>query len=216
MGEASGTEYADHEVQVIHGRAQTFPLDNDEEIDEVLEFEPVSDRGLDSDELAELVAFYRTVTIQLQNEQSTTQTQIGQGQLEYGLGINLSESEFAEQSGEAHGGQRLDDVDGVLVKNNYAEPGVLDSINDLEANSGAAPATDSTISVGPNGGEFTRFMNFPRNFGSGPYVDRTDDLTMHIEAANKNFNGDVQVFVSVILYWDVKEMPEGRASFARP
>lgn len=215
-GHDGAEEYADHEVQVIHGRIGTDGVGVDGEVDEVLEYEPVSDRGLDSDELAELVAMYRSVTLVVTDEQADTQTEVGQALLEYGLGINLSEQEFAEQSGPQQGGTELNVDTGQVAVNNYAEPGVLDTINEVSVRAGAAPTTDQDIDTGGNGQEFARFMNFADAFGSGPYVDRTDDITAHFEVGHDNLSGSTAAYFSTILYWSVEEMPEGRASFARP
>jgi len=218
MGDGSkADEYADYEVQVIHGRINTDGVGPDGSVDEVIEYEPVSDRGIDSDELAELVAMYRDVTLVINDEDNNDQNQIGQALMEFGLGINLSESEFAEQSGPQHGATEVDTTsDGSVFQNNYSEPGVLDHVNEVSQRAAHENSTSQNKSIGGNGLRFERFMNFSDNFHTGPFVDRTDDITAHFEVGHDNLVSRAAAYFSVVLYWNVEEMPEGRASFSRP
>lgn len=219
---AGGTEheeYADHEVQVIYSRAVAGGgTGANANIDHFPQYEPVSDRGLDSDELAELVGMKRVASVYIQAEDAQSQTELGRTTMEVGLGINLSENEFAEQSAAGAGGQKDPDYDGVglVAVNNYAEPGVLDSITPTSISAGAEPSTADTITAGSAGQTLERETYFADALGSGPFVDRTDDLVIHIENEKENLTAAAIVEVAYILYWRVHEMPEGRASFARP
>lgn len=221
--DSGGTEYADHEVQVIYGQKtiQEGSGNANADIDTVEQYEPVSDRGLDSDELAELVGFHRTVSVYATREEEATTTEPGDVLAEIGLGVNLSEQEFAEQSGAQQNGTVVEDFDeGTIgqqnVVNNYSEPGVVDTMAPITIAPSAAPTTDQDISVGGPNVERSRTMFFSEKLGTGPFVDRTDDLTLHSEVQTINANCRAVVEVIYVLYWSVEEMPEGRASFSRP
>lgn len=226
MGD-SGEEYADHEVQVVYTQNQATGTSSnpDQEQDEVIEFEPVSDRGLDSDELAELVGFYRQVAVIAANEADNAQSFVASLTGEVGMGINLSLGEFAEQSnstGPGNGERVREFSNGYIDKNNYSEPGVLDSVRLSPTNGFIAGDGDPLLGSGAGAGgggsnvQADREMFFPDKLGSGPFVDRTDDITVHTECEFADFVGTLNVEVAYILYWRVHEMPEGRASFARP
>jgi len=221
-------EYADYEVQVVYFQITLLPVDPDGQasvdVDRVFEYEPVSDRGLDSDELAELVGWRRSFNIRTSGEADAEQEFNGNAFGEVGLGINLSIQEFAEQSNANNGGTRIDFDDsqiGVLAGsvNNYAEPGVLDSTTVQITSGFQATDVDNVGYAGGagSGSQTTEDSMFYRDkLGSGPYVDRTDDITIHGEAAKQDIAGEVVLEGHYLLYWDVQEMPEGRASFARP
>lgn len=211
---AGGAEYADHEVQVIFGKVVQENVDGGEN-DTVIQFEPVSDRGLDSDELAELVGWRRNITAKIVQEDEASQTFVGDGQIEVGLGINLTEGEFAEQSGRNFGAREIQaTADQTIVANNYSEPGVLDT----HASSPTTGFISGTEGAGGSGTNVTDTESqfYPDYLGSGPYVDRTDDITLHLEAQSVSVVGRIILEAHYILYWNVEEMPEGRASFARP
>jgi len=218
-------EYADHEVQVIYfqGTTEDVPNGEDAGFDEVIEYEPVSERGLDSDELAELVGFRGHFNLRHGLRDDGTQVnRPNEFFAEVGLGINLSLQEFAEQSNQNNGGERiLTTPESSLDKDNYAEPGVLDS---WSGSSNAQFYDDQLVDTAAalGGGsaaqpQHEREMFFPDKLGSGPYVDRTDDITVHAEMNAGNIQGTQAIIEgSYIMYWNVQEMPEGRASFARP
>ncbi len=215
MGDSSGVEYADHDVQVLYFRAQNESGETGQ-VDEVLQYDPVSERGLDNDELAELVGFRRTLTIYVEDEIDGPQSQPGNVIGEFGFGINLTEQEFAEQGGQLAPNEDVDN--GTVEQFNRSEPGVIDSLAPFVIRPGLAPAADATVSAGGNSQNLSRTFFFPERLGSGPYIDSTDDLTLHVEAQKDNIVDAAQISVegSMVLYWNVEEMPEGRASFSRP
>jgi len=215
-------EYADYFTQTI---TPQVIIDAGSSADIIESTEPVSQRGIDSDEIAELVAMSRVFHLQAEDTQDVSAPGTLKGEVD--LGINLSEGEFATQAGANNPTTEVNDPDqvggnfqpenGDLFRYaNYEEPGVLDS---CFGSIGSGFDDAATGKGGGTGGAatFERFINFRQNFGSGPYVDRTDDLTFHIEISLDNFdNGKGTVQAIYVLYWDVEQMPEGRASFARP
>jgi len=222
-------EYADHEVQVL-GKKVNVSSDLGEGFDEtqnvnegetIFEFQPVSDRGLDSDELAELVGFYRVVKTRIQGAGANDVN--SEANAEGSLGINLgfgdlpnrtvTNGEDVTDSSELSG----DEIIGRVGALNLNEPGVLDTW----AQSTNVGFSDPASGVGGSSQNSTpneRQMFFPDTLGSGPYVDRTDDMTLQLELEIADFTIDVayEIEVTYILYWEIHEMPEGRASFARP
>lgn len=218
--ESSGREYADHEVQVLKMRGDP-DIGADNSIDILHQTTPVSPRGIDSDELAELVAMRRWFNVKSFGEQDATQTEPGSVTVEADLGANLSPQELATRT--TDGGtdvvaesQVINDQDtGSLIFGNYNEPGLFDSFS-ADATAGFNEIGDGTGGPGSGSRNEERFINFADEFGSGPYMDRTDDLSVHVEVSSLNAANDVEAEVYYTLYWNVQEMPEGRASFARP
>jgi hypothetical protein len=218
-------EYADHEVQVItnqliaDGTGADQPAESAAFLDQL---EPVSNRGLDSDELAELVAIYRHDFIDIDRQQLEDQTELGELTGESAIGINLSQEEVPLQANvnNATSSDRriIENDNNIAIVNrgaNYSEPGTLDYAKQgLMAAVGDDVEGEVAPGVGANDTE--RFINFRDEFGSGPYVDRTDDITVFGELGLTNVTAIATLETTYTLYWQVEEMPQGRASFARP
>jgi len=212
-------EYADHEVQIV-GMRFNVPTDSGPNAigKGVDQKEPVSQRGLDSDELAELVAMYRSANLVIDSEDEGSQTFVGSAEVESNLGINLSgPSEFPTDlfTNSSTSENLPDDGDASAFTFNENDPGVLD-YHAMHAEPGFISGTEGAGGPGQETGPSERFINFRDNFGSGPYLDRTDDLTVASEIETIEVTGNVKYEVIYTLYWNVEEMPEGRASFARP
>lgn len=224
--DSGGTEYADHEVQVItnqisfNGTSDT----SSEQIEVLDQLDPVSNRGIDSDELAELVFMRRHAMLYI--DAAANQSQVGELFAEHSFGINLGSTELppnANNNNSTAAPRNVNEdntnIDSSTAQSrgaNYSEPGILDF------GSLACMAGYENAATGGAGGGATNAMaknteiNFSENFGSGPYIDRTDDLTVFAELNAENLVSDVSLETTYVLYWSVEEMPEGRASFARP
>ncbi len=224
MGNSSGVEYADHEVQILSCRldARGFDQNNTvENVENLRLFEPVYAGGLDSDELAELVAMYRVVQVEGDRPEGllNDQDQAPAIRAESDIGINLnSDSEIPSQIATnaptaVEDPADEDDVDSVVQSASINEPGALDTTA-----VSASPAFRSATGSGTGNTAMTteRFINFDEKFGSGPYVDRTDDISVFQEVNTIDNGSNVELNSIYYLYWSVEEMPEGRASFARP
>lgn len=218
--ESQTEEYADYHVQNIGFK---LVMTGDESADYIHNTEAVSDRGIDSDELAELVAMYRSVNVKVFAEQEGGQAEPGSIRAEGAMGINLGPDELPTRT--SAGGEDVtndpatvpinDQTGGKLFLTNYEEPGVLD-VHRTTSKLGFEGAGGGGGGNVPGLSE--RFINFRDNFGTGPFLDRTDDLSLQLEITEKNAapEVDMEVEVSYFLYWDIHEQPEGRASFARP
>lgn len=222
-------EYADYFCQVVYAQNNVpgAGQGNTAESDQILEYEPISDRGIDSDELAELLGFRSVHTLQATNFPDTDAIGPNTVYGEAELGINLSNDEFPSQSNANNGGTRVIDEAGdgtgvVVDVSNYEEPGVLDTVSLGTSSSfydDQLLDASASLGGGSDGVEEARSQFFFRDhLGTGPFVDRTDDLTLHHEAASVSIpeSQDTVLESAYIMYWDVHEMPEGRASFARP
>lgn len=201
--ESSGVEYADHDVQALSFQITTPGSAQDNEF--ILTTEPVQERGIDNDELAELVAMYRTVRLTPSDEQTASNVTAQGISGEANFGINNDQKSEQLTDLPANNTLILEDgpVDGFGAIGGSTDPGILD---------GVGLAGFETSSSGPTA---ERFMNFKHELGSGPYVDRTDDLVFAGEV-NSRTEDNLILEYSVILYWNTTEMPEGRPSFARP
>jgi len=219
--DGGGVEYADHEFQVITNQLQigaTAGEDNEAEILDLLD--PVSSRGIDNDELAELVTMYRTFDM-VDLTADATQTEIGHVEAEAGIGINLGQNEHPTQAagtGPTNEERNLVVDSPNVTQNqgsNYSEPGALDATSGY-IDVGFNEVADGTGGPGSGGVVNERFIDFRDVYGSGPYVDATDDISVNLELECFNYNGTATVESTYILAWNISEMPEGRASFARP
>jgi hypothetical protein len=226
---AGDVEYADHEVQVLGKKINVSddlgdgltPLAGSQEGETIIEFNPVSDRGIDSDELAELVGFYRLVKTRIQGAGSNATN--SEANCEGVLGINLTFGDLPNRvvtNGTVVNDSpdlQVDQILGRIGAINLDEPGVIDMFAQ-GANVGFGTSPDNAGGASQITSPSERTFFYGDKLGSGPYVDQTDEMTLALEIELADFTADVDVEVEVnyILYWNVHEMPEGRASFARP
>jgi len=194
-------EYSDHEVQAIGINAQSEESGNTVA---TFDIEPVSQRGIDSDELAELVGFYRYASLVPQGT-STNSGNAFNGDLSFGINTIDESEQFADAStrAEIENVPRDDGGAGEIRIGEIDDPGVLDgtSVNLRNGTSGI-PTTERTV-------------NFHEMLGTGPFVDRTDELAFTVELGAAD-NDTVRLEAGYILYWNVHEMEGGRSAFARP
>lgn len=207
-------EYSDHYVQNISGSVDTGV----ESSDYLYDLEPVSRRGIDSDELAELVAMRRFYRVEAFDANEGTPGSPGTILAEGSLGINLSPEEIPTRSTIEN--ELSDEAtvvnnqsDGDLFVRNYEEPGILDSWAGQVGN-GFEDETSATGGAAGTSAAGERFINLKHEFGSGPYLDRTDELSLNLEAERfeAQFNGEVEVYYQ--LFWHVSEHEDQRARFS--
>lgn len=192
-------EYADHEVQALGANVTINATGN---TFEKVDLEPVSERGIDSDEVAELVAMYRTATLTPQGGQDQTSGDSINAEFSFGINTNADSELLADASSQATIETSVGS-DGELRVGEISDPGVIDTV-------GLSGSTGNSY-----GSTVERFVNFQETLGTGPFVDKTDDLVLAGEIA-QTASDNVKGEYSVIMYWNVHEMPEGRASFSRP
>lgn len=184
-------QYGDHDVQVVALAGDTGSNTNE---DVFLTFEPLGKfNGLDPDEVAELVYYERSLNY-------------GAGAFEFGLGFNLSEDEFAEQAANNNptGNDVRSEFDSLQATANYTEAGLIDFFSD-----------DQSINNGSSDNPERVEYYFPDMFGSGPYIDQTDDISIHYEPSN-NTGSTASVGVQIRMVWKVTKVEEGIPEFALP
>lgn len=198
----SGFEYADHDVQVVAAKPRFLGGNAGNEIDDVIQLEPVSNRGVDSSAVAELVAMYRYASIRTQEGSNAEAVHF-----EADLGINLTDSELPTNLTNNATNELIEasstgtyEGDGAISISNFEEPGVLDTLS-------ATAFIDWSEQ---------RQYNFREELGSGPYMDRTDDLSIHLELEAQGQTGPVEAEIYYVLYWNVQEIEGQRQRFARP
>lgn len=219
-----GIEYADHEVQAISGVLTTDRgLDSDEDTATAEVFEqlnPVSERGIDSDQIAELVAMYRKATIRYGNSGGQSFGNSFFGEASLGVNISGESEEFTSLSQNAPTAESQDITPGNEDANDFLfrvaninEPGILDGVS---IGGSVAFLGDNGEGGGGQQDYSERYVNFRDEFGSGPYVDRTDDLTLFEELEVNGSTSQCELEVSYILYWNTETVPEARRNFGRP
>lgn len=191
--DTDGVSYSDHEKQII---AANLVVDTGEEADTFTDIEPVGERGLDPNEVAELVSLRRIAVI-------------AAGESEGALGINsTSEESPTNAPSNLQTGKRLTIESGNLPE----EDTFLSSYEALES-------LDSYV-LGQEPQETGRAVterevNFQEMYGEGPYVDTNDKLGLHFEAEN---NSGTKTTYPLIyeLVWRVEESAESIPRFSRP
>lgn len=188
-----GRSYSDHEKQII---ALTISLSPGEDYDSFTQFEPLGKRGLDPDEVAELVSLHRVMGA-------------ASGESELALGINQQEFDAPTQAaGNVQEGRELtaNDTPGGKVSSvaNYEELSVLDF-----ASTGANPINQQKAVL-------ERDFNFADQYGEGPYVDASDDLSVHAEFSHEGSSTADTFFGIYELMWNVTQAPDGVPQFSAP
>jgi hypothetical protein len=160
--------------------------------------------------------------VEVDKEGDDNQSEPGSVTGEFDLAINATQGELLGQANannpnsETFGAGDFKDTIGPgneLEFTNYNEPGVLDVV-DHSANAGFV---DSGAGGGGSDSDFTeREINFQQNFGTGPYVDRTDDLVLHSEINKNDTVSQIRQRGYLIMYWNVETVEGGRGAFARP
>lgn len=188
-------EYADHTIQGLNYRVQTK---DGASVEAETEAEPVQENGIDNDELAELVAVRYNISLSTDASGAGTNGLDG----EYNLGINTFGEREALSDSPTNNPLFVSDDNNVRL-GTVEDPGILVSgqVSGVQENS--------------VGNTVDGMVHFSEAFGSGPYVDKTDDLVFRAEVQGQG-STEAVIEQSYILYWNVTEMPEGRASFARP
>lgn len=178
--------YADHEHINIGITGQT---DAGEMNDAFFSAEPLADE-LEPNQVAELVSFERS-------------GRITGGQMEFGLGYNVSENDFIEQSGANQTTVQVPDAADTGKVAVYEEPGIIDFYS-----------IGSSELVG-SGDPQLRQVDFKEKYENGPFIDSTDNLDFHIEYSNQTGNGQ-QYSVEIQMVYAVHEVAQGVPQFSDP
>lgn len=213
-GDDGRTGYSDHEIH--HVRQGLNVLENQDAGNfaetNASQFE-ITQRGLDNDELAELVAFRVQYGVALGPVSS--QTAPGTVRVEFGAGYNLQDEEFLQVGGTF----TTEDIDSSGTDDIQTVEADTDEVGQIwAAQTGATlPIDDSTD--GPGAGADVEFDNemvdFRAMLGGGPILDATDDFTPRVRVDQNNAGVRVEAQAVYTLYYDVETMEGGRPRFGR-
>lgn len=204
--EMDGLSYSDHEHQQV-----TFIIENDDsangEVEDVQKVEVNGPRGLDADELAELVYLRRQVSV-IDNSGSTADD--GTAEVEYGLEINTgNRDEFLPNLSGDGEENPVDEGGNTSLLYVDDDPGRLDYISTSMAFGGGKTSGPANLD---------RSVHYPGIYGSGPYLDPTDELGIFAEIDSNSVEqtGVFRLKVTLQMVWRIEEIPEGRSRYARP
>lgn len=205
--------YSDMEVQHITATAQSTDVGG-------IEFDYLVDPldgDLDANEVAELVYYQRRVSMNV-NQDGSELGDASSARGEFGFGINLPniDSHLLNRTNDGDTLQPNDGGSGQMPVNTVDDAGILDAVTVSVAHS----FEDTSQGTGA-GAEYSepaeREIQFGQIFGHGPYVDRTDELSLGAEINNYGIeNGRVDLHMDVQLAFATYEVEGGRAEFAPP
>jgi len=184
--ETEAESYADHEFINL---ALNTELADGETTDEVVSLDPTA-QELEPNQVAELVYYRR-------NAQSNGAS------LEFGFGYNVAEQDFIEQAAANQTDFTPDPNVSLSQGALYEEPGVIDFV-EIPSASGQERNSDS------------REFAVKDKFNHGPFIDSTDDLDVHIEAANNTGVNGLNASVQVQAVYAIHEVAQGIPRFSDP
>jgi len=209
--------YSDHEYQWIRHRVRFLSgADAGPDLAEAEQpqFEPTT-RGLDTDELAELREVYVSASTRHQNNDASSQSEVGEVIGQGSFGINLDGGEFLRPGSNSIfrdvDGSGTDDLE--IQVDDQEEPGLLGEFS-TTATAGFVDATN-----GPGGSGSAARQQYRLTFGpvgSGPVVDRTDDLDLRHRLIVRNQVTECLSEVVLGLRWRPMTVEGGRAKLAFP
>lgn len=176
----------------------------------------ITERGLDPDELAELVGLRVSATIGTDVD-PISQDEIGHITGWFQTGFNLSGDEFLVSQGT----QATEDfdVDGSGTADFRSFTRDTDEVGQLTADrlDGYLGYSDTTDGTGGAGGmpELNYVLNFRQMFGMGPIVDAADDFSTMVGLDINNVVAGATAKMTVSAYYEVEEYEHGRSRFGR-
>lgn len=183
--ETEAGPYSDHEH--INLAFSRDVLDGTQ-FDSFNSFEPLAGE-LESNEVAELVFFRANYYAE-------------SGGYEFGVGFNVSDDDFLEQAPGNNPTAQSGVFDGEGNVALYEEPGVIDFV------SSGQQGDDRRIQLRTE-------IDYKDTYHSGPFIDSTDDLDLHVEANNGSGNpGTFEVQMQFV--YKIHEVAQGIPQFANP
>jgi len=181
--------YADHEHINL---SVSSNADSNTNPDSVFSVDPLAEE-LESNQVAELV-YYRRNAVN------------SQGGFEFGLGFNVTSDDFVEQAAsnqiEINVGDESGFSGGAIAI--YEEPGIIDFFE-----AGTEQDDDQLITQS----QFE--LPIKELYNSGPFVDSTDNLDIHLEANNAT-GGTQNAAVQVQMVYEIHEVAQGVPRFSDP
>jgi hypothetical protein len=220
--ESMGVEYADHEVQGVAVKGTLGGDSSSAEFDEFIELDPVEPSYLDADEVAELVGYRVQISVDPADASGQEAGFVG---AEFDMGINMDAN--AETLTQLGGNAQVLNRSGSDLRdgtNVSSDDNVVAGVNSIRGqlwgsrltlSQSFSSSSNSYGGAAPNPNQ--HFDEDLRDkFGSGPYVDASDDLVFHIELNKFSYQPAVSSSIHAILYWNVETVEGGRPAFSRP
>jgi hypothetical protein len=198
--------FSDHEVQRIK-RAAFSAVGNQEDSASGTVFEPVDNQYLDNDEVAELVYFRGSLSVD-SSEDSTSQSQPAEAGATVSLGANIG----SVGSAEALTSDQRDPED-------FSENDPGQHFPVLQIGSGITGFREANDGVGGGGGsagETSVELNYRDVFGRGPIYDATDDILCRVEVLATNNLHQVTAKFYGFMAWNVMTVEGARETFGVP
>jgi len=171
--------------------------------------EPIEDRELDHNELAELVYLRRQACFFIQDDQANDQDQAGSFQGSVVLEVNSGPGEWLNSD------QRFDVDNSFYSEENNRNLDVVEAVitpgysNDTTQNGGPG-------SLAPAFERETAYAGSSGLFDHGPVLDPNDELDVRIELDAQNNIEVMKARVFYVLGWRVHEIEDARPQFGIP
>jgi hypothetical protein len=220
IGGENETTYSDFEFQRLDTEIGFDGVGNSETTTVRFEAEVIENQGgLESDEIAELVAIHRDVHVAGDDFGSATTENTLPGNTEYRgvFGADLGEDDLVNSpSAPNREGEVLDgpDVSSTSAITLTEEPGVFD-FWDVVCHPGFADNAN-TLGGGASLQSEQRTINFREMYGRGPILDPADDLSIVGFVVNNRQEYNVEAVARVECVWDISTVEGQRKQFALP
>jgi hypothetical protein len=167
----------------------------------------VPDASLERDEYAELVGFHREAVFYTEDNQDQEQGQRGHAVADWNLLVNEEPETEVIQGGQEPGGSRLEN----------REYGGLIDVGILHCNP-MSGSTDAVPAQAQSGGQSTnsfREIYFREMLGSGPVVDRFDDIKFLAGLQKSNILPSATLELEYQFFFDVVQVEQDDDPFGR-
>lgn len=214
--DSGGMTYSDHEVQWIRN-SMTFrdAADSgpDTNVTDEAQFN-VTERGLDNDELAELVYLRADISLAINSVGDQTTANAFNAFTDWGANLAGTENLLTDDSKEFF------DVDDSGTDDFVREERVTDEAGEfvseiLRATIGHRDTANS-VAGGADNDRVQVEIDFRDVYGGGPFLDSTDDITNRVFFDVNNAIDSATLDQILTLGWRVETVEGGRAAFGRP
>lgn len=213
----SRSTYADYELQQIG--YETSAIGSDENVRTFHSHEPVRDRGLENDEVAELVAGVFFAQCSLDDFESNATQKPGSAEHKgtWGANLNFPETgagDWVTEETNPTNGQNIATVSGGSTRFEQDEPGVFENF----LCTAISPHQDTANQqAGGGSAETVQWsMNYRNMFGRGPILDASDELTLGVAVVRNETSFTAEGTFTARLVWDVSTVEDERKEFALP
>jgi len=211
-------EYTDYEVQNFAYNADLVGGPSDFGEAEA-RYEVTGPQGLSHDEVAELAVMTFHATHGVEDQDTTTDTEPGTSRGRFIIGIDTDRDDSvaigggtpdadAEVTGGGTSGGTPD-----ITADHSTNPAVLEEAQ-LQAMVGFNDTVTGT-GGGSSNSQLARIVNFRELFGTGPFLDSTDEMHIASQINHDQVSGDTNLRITGRWYWRIHELESSRPRFGR-